>query len=86
MQLSETQKKAIKGYCSEMSASMFRTAAERDLQKNATDIIAKEHELDKKVIRKIASTYHKSNFTTTKLEHEAFETAFESLFGETTGE
>jgi len=75
--------KAVKDYCTEMSNSMLRAEAERDFQKEATKNIAETHELDKKILTKLAKTYHKSNFATICSDQEQFETAYEALFGKT---
>lgn len=76
-------KKAVKGYCDEMSASMSRSEGERDLQKEATKDLAEKHELDKKMLKKMASAYHKSNFNTVKTDNAEFESMYEELFGAT---
>lgn len=73
--------KAVKDFCDEMSASMSRTAGERDFQKEAISALAEKYELDKKILRKMAKTYHASNFATQKADQEEFEIAYEALFG-----
>jgi len=75
-------KKAIKGYCEEMSNSMLRAEAERDLQKEATKAVAEEHELDKGILKKMARAYHRSNFVTQRQDTELFFTMYEELFGD----
>ena len=79
--MSAEAKKAVKGFCDEMSASMARAEGERDFQKEAVKNLAEEHELDKGLLKKMAKTYHRSNFATQKQDQEAFETAYEELFG-----
>lgn len=79
--MSPEAKKAVKDFCTEMSNSMLRGEAEKDFQKEAVKALAEEHELDKGLLKKMATTYHRSNFATTKADQEAFETAYEELFG-----
>lgn len=79
--MSPEAKKAVKGFVDEMSASMSRAEGERDFQKEAVKALAEEHELDKGLLKKMAKTYHRSCYATAKADQEAFETAYEELFG-----
>ena len=45
----------------EISASMTRVEAERDLIKTTKDDICDELQLNRKVLNKLARTYHKGN-------------------------
>ena len=74
-------KKAVKSFIDEMSASMSRAEGERDFQKEAIKALAEEHELDKGLLKKMAKTYHQSNFATQQQDQAAFEAAYEELFG-----
>lgn len=74
-------KKAVKDFCDEMSASMSRAGGETDFQKEAIALLAEKHELDKKILKKMARTFHKSNYATQKQDQEDFELAYETLFG-----
>lgn len=76
------KKKVIKDFCDEMSASMARAEGERDFQKEAVKNLADEHELDKSLLKKMAKTYHRSNFATTTSDFEKFAEVYTSLFGE----
>lgn len=63
----------------EISNSMTRMDAERDLIK---EIITKVHEeelLDKRVIRKMARVYHKQNFAEETTINAEFETVFTNI-------
>lgn len=80
MSLSPVVKKAIKGLITEVSDSMTRIEAERDLIKSALSEIAEEHELDKKILRKMAKTYHKQRFHTEKEDNEKFEETYAEVF------
>lgn len=75
-------KKAIKDVMVEISNSMTRMDAERDYIKEAVGAICEEHEINKKVFRKLVRTYHKQNFSTEVAEH----AAFESMYGELVGD
>jgi hypothetical protein len=73
--------KAVKDFCDEMSASFSRTQGEKDFQKEAVSLLAEKHELDKKILKKMAKTYHASNFATQKQDQAEFEETYEALFG-----
>ena len=73
-------RKALKNFCSEMSSSMSRAEAEREYQREAVKLFADEHEVDKRILRKMAKTYHKQNFQTSVTEHEEFEIAYTKVF------
>lgn len=79
--MSAEAKKAVKGFIDEMSASMSRVEGERDFQKEAVNNLAEQFELDKKLLKKMAKTFHRSNFATQKSDQEVFELAYEELFG-----
>lgn len=81
MSMSEVAKKAVIGLVGEVSASMTRMEAERDLIKEALKAIADEHDLDKKVLRKMCRTYHKQRFHTEVEDNEMFVTAYKEVFG-----
>lgn len=81
-----TIKKSIKDFCDEMSASMSRAGGERTFQKEAIKLLADKYELDKKILKKMASAYFSSNFATQKQDQEDFETAYVSVFGTPGGE
>jgi hypothetical protein len=59
----EVDKKALRGYLDEMSASMFRAGGERDFQREATKDAAEKFEMKPKTLKKLARVYHKQNFT-----------------------
>lgn len=77
-------RKAIKDCIKEISSSMTRIDAERDLIKEAIANICEQFELNKKTFRRLAKTYHKQNFSKEVAEHEEFEIMYEQLTGETT--
>jgi len=78
--LDDAGKKALKDFCTEMSSSMFRAEAERELQREAIKDFADKYEIDKKILRKMARVYHKQNFFTTVEEQNEFETVYKQVF------
>lgn len=79
MNLTPADKLKLEGALKDMSASMSRVEAERDLQKNVTNDICEELNLNKKVFRKLAKTYHKQNFDDEVATHEEFEQLYEEV-------
>ena len=77
---SDEAAKAIKGMVSEVSASMTRMEGERDLINESIKKVASDHEIDKKVLRKLASIYHKQLYHTVKQENEQVEESYEFLY------
>lgn len=77
---SDEAAKAIKGMVSEVSASMTRMEGERDLINESIKKVASDHEIDKKVLRKLASIYHKQVYHTVKQENEQVESSYAFLF------
>ena len=77
---SDEAAKAIKGMVSEVSASMTRMEGERDLINESIKAVAADHEIDKKVLRKLASIYHKQLYHTVKQENEQVESSYQFLF------
>jgi hypothetical protein len=60
------------GAIQEMSNSMLRMEAERDLIREIVKEKSDEFKINKKIINKIAKTYHKQNRTQVEAEHEEF--------------
>lgn len=59
---------------------MTRMEAERDFVKEAIAAVAKDHDLDKKILRKMCKTYHQQRFHTEKQDHEQFENTYREVF------
>ena len=70
--LSDENKKKLQGAIREISASMLRTEAERDLIREIVKEQSAELQIPKKIITKIAKTYHKQNLTQEIADHEDF--------------
>ena len=79
MNLSPEQKKELQGAVREISASMLRTEAERDLIREIVKDQSQKHNISKKIINKIAKTYHKQNLTQEIAEHEEFVEMYDSV-------
>jgi uncharacterized protein YukE len=70
----------------EISNSMTRIDAERDLIKTAINDICEEQNLSKKTFRRMAKVYHKQNFKQEIQEQEEFEKLYETITNTTTME
>jgi hypothetical protein len=79
MKLSPENKKKLEGALKDMSASMARVEAERDLQKNVKKDICEELDLNKKVFSKLAKVYHKQNYADEVATHDEFEELYENI-------
>lgn len=77
--LQPDEKKKLIGALRDMSNSMTRVQAEKDLQKNVKKDICEELDLDKKVFAKLAKTFHKQNFPEEVEQHERFEELYETV-------
>jgi hypothetical protein len=77
-----TQLKEIKGRFDELTASMTRIAAERDLMKEIYKDLKDTYEVPPKTARKLAKTYYKRNLEEVRAENddlvETYEVVFES--------
>jgi hypothetical protein len=79
MNITPQDKKKLEDALKEMSTSMTRVEAERDLQKNLIGDICEELDLNKKVFRKLAKVYHKQNFADEVATHQEFESLYETV-------
>ncbi len=79
MNLTPEQKKALKNAVQEISNSMTRTEAERDLIKEIVKEQSDQLQIPKKVISKIAKTYHKQNLAQEVADHEEFVELYEKV-------
>jgi uncharacterized FlaG/YvyC family protein len=69
----------IRKMLGEISNSMTRIAAERDLIKETIAELSKEFELPKKYLNRMAKVYHKQNFQLEQSSHEEFEELYVSI-------
>ena len=69
----------IKKMLSEVSDSMTRIAAERDLIKETIKEMSQQFNLSKRHLNRMAKVYHKQNFTREQEEHSEFEDLYTSI-------
>jgi len=79
-QRTPTELKEIKDRFDEISASMTRVSAEKDLVKEIYTDLKDKYEVPPKIARKLAKTYHKRNLAEVQAEHADFEENYEKLF------
>tara|TARA_R110002124_G_C8834345_1_gene504992 strand:+ start:811 stop:1056 length:246 start_codon:yes stop_codon:yes gene_type:complete len=77
---SPADKQKIKGAIKELSDSMLRTDAEKDLQKDIIEVTFEDTGIDKKYLRKIATIYHKQSMNDVKSDYEEVEALYDQLF------
>jgi vacuolar-type H+-ATPase subunit D/Vma8 len=78
---SPEDRKKIRQALDEISASLTRIEAERDLIKEILQNVEDNFEMPKKYTRKVAKIYHKQNFAQVKTEQEDLETIYETVTG-----
>jgi hypothetical protein len=79
MNISPEDMKKLMGALKDMSNSMLRVEAERQLQKDVRNDICEELDLNKKVFSRLARTYHKQNYTEEVEINEEFEKIYEGV-------
>ena len=80
MQLSNpTDRKKVRDAINEISNSLTRIEAERDLIKEIVKEVSDTHQIPRKIVRKMAKTYHSQNLTQEVQEHEEFVDLYESV-------
>jgi hypothetical protein len=72
-------KAKVLGCLQEISNSLTRIEAERDLIKDILQKMQDECELPKKLSRKLAKVYHKRNYEEEVAEQSDFQTVYESV-------
>ena len=77
--LSEADKKRVKDAVLEMNDSMTRIAAERDLQKDTLTRMEDQLGIDKKMLRRMARVYFKSNYAQEQDENRNFEEMYDGV-------
>lgn len=66
----------------ELSDVMTMQEAQRDTLKEIINSVYDELKIPKKIIRKMAKTYHKSNYSEVVAEQEEFELLYEGIISE----
>ena len=79
--MTSDEKKIIQGALGEMTDSMTRVAAERDLQKDIVAKIKDETTITPKVFRKMARVAFAANFSEEVALHEEFEEVYQEING-----
>ena len=79
-------RKVIFDAMKEISDSMTRIDAERDLIRQTINDVCDTQKLSKKTFRRMAKVYHKQNFKQEIAEQEEFETLYETVTNTTTME
>jgi len=74
-------KEKIKKTVQEISNSMSRMDGEREFIREAIKAAHEEHGINKKVLRKMATAYHKQNFMEEIATQEEFETVYKEVIG-----
>jgi cyanate lyase len=78
--LSTEDKAKLKSAVSEINDSMVRAAAERDIQKDFVNKVSTDLGLEKKLVKRLAKAFYKSNFNNEVADFETFENFYEILF------
>lgn len=81
--LTDMDRKVLRKAVLEMNDSMTRVEAERDLQKEIIAEVNDKIGVDKKLIRRMARVYYKSNFKTEVEENTSFETWYDTIIHKT---
>jgi Zn-dependent M32 family carboxypeptidase len=76
---SPEDRKKIKDAVQEISNSMLRMEAERDLIKEIVKDVSDNHQIPRKIVAKIAKTFHKQNLTQEIADHEDFVEVYETV-------
>lgn len=77
--LNESQKTELKNAIREMNDSMTRAAAERDFQKETLTNISDKTGVDKKIVRRMAKVYFRSNYAEEQEENRQFEEFYDGV-------
>ena len=84
---SPSDQQKLKNAIVEITNCMLRMDSERDQIKEIINDVADTYDIDKKQVRKIATTMYKSNYADVQEENREFETLYETLIeGRKTGE
>lgn len=77
--LTETQKAELKNAIRELNDSMTRVASERDFQKESLNSVSDKTGVDKKIVRRMAKVYFKSNYAEEQEENRQFEEFYDGV-------
>jgi len=74
-------KKKIRDGLDEISHAKTRVAAERDLIKEIINKLHEDHNIEKKILRKMAKVHHEASFDDEVAENDEFEILYETITG-----
>jgi hypothetical protein len=74
------ERKKVASAIKEISDSMTRIDAEKELIKDIVQVTSENHEIQKKHVSKLATIYHKQTLTDFKYDFEEVEGLYEELF------
>ena len=77
--LTDAQRKELKEAIVQMNDSMTRVAAERDYQKETINNINDKTGVDKKIVRRMAKVYFRSNYAEEQEENRQFEEFYDGV-------
>jgi glucose-6-phosphate-specific signal transduction histidine kinase len=80
MVIDDKTKDSLRSAFKEMSGSMVRVEAEKDFQKDVIERLHDEFGIDKKILRKVATVYHKANMDEVRGESAQVEDLYEDVF------
>ena len=76
---SPEDRKKILDAVKEISNSLIRMEAERDLIKEIVKEVSDEHQIPRKIVSKIAKTFHRQNLSQEVADHEDFVDLYETV-------
>lgn len=83
---SPADRKKIRDALQEISNSMTRIEAERDLIKDIKSDLVEQFEMTKKTVSKLARVYHKRNFNEEQAAQSEFELLYEQIVNASSGQ
>lgn len=75
----EADRKKFNGALQELSNSMTRISAEKDLMRDIVKDLSDNFQIPKKTVSKLARIYHKQNFSQEAQEFDDLETLYEEV-------
>lgn len=79
---SDEELNALKKALREYSDVLSMMESQKEVMKDIINSLYDELKIPKKIIRKMAVTYHKKNFTEVSAEHEEFELLYEGVISQ----
>lgn len=73
-------RKKVQNAVMEADRALIEIDSQKEQIKDIINKVAEEHDLEKKVLRKMIKVYHKNNLATVKLEHNELEAFYDEVF------